>query len=408
MNSIGPNTRTLEVDRATGATNLLFVDQHAELGGGQQISLSLVTHRFFKESFKVAVALPQEGTFSRELQAAGITVYLLPGTALQNGPKRVSDLIAFCANFRHQYKWFASKLKEDKYDALYTSSPRYLLPALLACMRRDKRLYFHVHCFYRKFYQELFLALLFSSPRITDIFCPSQACLNWVRTRLRRTRNVHYVPNWIPNDANEASSPPLNILPTRYVGSFKIGIVGRIVRIKGHDIFLKAIRKLLNERLNIEAYIVGSELYNEGDRFADTLRMQYSDDPRIHFVGERRPIDLVYRQLSCVVIPSRTEVFGLVAIEAMRMRTPVIVSDVDELPFIVGKGDCGLVFKAGDVDDLATALKTLMNDNELSRSLADEAYNRTIATYSRERSVALIVERLMTPGSSASRTDPRI
>jgi 1,4-alpha-glucan branching enzyme len=179
--------------------------------------------------------------------------------------------------------------------------------------------------------------------------------------------------------------------------------VGRIARIKGQDIFLCAARQLLHAGEEAEFYVVGSgEHFEPG--FEASLRREFGSHRRIHFTGLINPVSSVYSQVSCVVVPSREEAFGLVPIEAMSHCLPVIVSDVSELPQIVGHGDEGLVFRSGDVGALAEAMKRLMQDSDLRSRLAKAGREKVRANYSSGHGINRIGSILRSLVSATSET----
>jgi glycosyltransferase involved in cell wall biosynthesis len=79
------------------------------------------------------------------------------------------------------------------------------------------------------------------------------------------------------------------------------------------------------------------------------------------------------------VLPSLEEGFGLPALEAMQVGTPVVVSDRGALPEVVG--DAGIQVDALDVPALAGAIAALLSDPERRRTCA-EAGRRRAQTFS--------------------------
>jgi glycosyltransferase involved in cell wall biosynthesis len=92
--------------------------------------------------------------------------------------------------------------------------------------------------------------------------------------------------------------------------------------------------------------------------------------------------------MDCLVLPSRTtrkwkEQFGRVLIEAMACEVPVIGSDSGEIPNVIG--DCGLIFREGDVDDLSSKLELLINDYDLRVELAERGRQRVLNNFTQEK-----------------------
>ena len=105
-----------------------------------------------------------------------------------------------------------------------------------------------------------------------------------------------------------------------------------------------------------------------------------------------------YRSHDALVLPSTYEGFGMVVIEAMSQRLPVVVTPVGCARAFVEDGVSGLVVPARDAAALADALARLMGDAALRARLADAAFARvrgmtwantarlTLASYERARS----------------------
>src|SRR5205823_8369390 len=85
-------------------------------------------------------------------------------------------------------------------------------------------------------------------------------------------------------------------------------------------------------------------------------------------------LDALYRGAAALAVPSRSEGFGLPALEAMARGCPVVASDAGALPEVVG--DAGLLVKPGDADALAGALEDLLADDALATSLGAAGHRR--------------------------------
>jgi N-acetyl-alpha-D-glucosaminyl L-malate synthase BshA len=105
------------------------------------------------------------------------------------------------------------------------------------------------------------------------------------------------------------------------------------------------------------------------------------------FVG-KQPQSQIRDYLSVadlLLLPSQTESFGLVALEAMACEVPVIATRVGGLPEVVIDGETGYLFDVGDVDQMAgAALRILSDDGECER-LGKQGRSRAVTHFTTEK-----------------------
>jgi glycosyltransferase involved in cell wall biosynthesis/GT2 family glycosyltransferase len=154
-----------------------------------------------------------------------------------------------------------------------------------------------------------------------------------------------------------------------------IGYVGRLEAHKGVDVLLEAIARLDHATLRVAG--AGPEEEALRTRVAE-LRI----GDRVELVGAVGQDQLpdFYRSLDVLAVPSLPtpgwlEQFGRVVVEAMASGVPVVASDTGALPDVVD--DAGLLVPPGDPEALATALKSVLEDDatrgELSRRGVEQA-----------------------------------
>lgn len=99
------------------------------------------------------------------------------------------------------------------------------------------------------------------------------------------------------------------------------------------------------------------------------------DDEALVFLPPASHADLsdLYRAATVTVVPSRTESFGLVALESQACGTPVVASDVGGLRTTVRHDETGLLVPAGDVVATANALERLLTDPAMHAAFASRA-----------------------------------
>ncbi len=184
-------------------------------------------------------------------------------------------------------------------------------------------------------------------------------------------------------------APPPPPAPTRLVA------IGRLIPIKGFDILLAAFAQA-RERLPE----LTLELAGAGPLEAE---LRAAAPPGVTLLG-RVPAGPVLERNAIVVVPSRGEGFGLVALEAAERGRAAIVSDVGGLPEIVADGETGTVFPVGDVTALAEAIVSLAGDGERTRAYGSAARGRALEVFSASAAadgVAAVYRELLQKRSSA-------
>ena len=157
----------------------------------------------------------------------------------------------------------------------------------------------------------------------------------------------------------------------------KVLFAGRFDFQKGVDVLLEAVQDL-GDRLTVR--LVGGGVVN-------SLRLPESLPSHVTNLGWLDRTDVSAQMKSCdvLVVPSRWEGFGLVAVEAMRLGIPVIASGVGGLREILGDGQYGIVVPPEDPQALRSALLSLTPERLLE--LSNLGRNRFLAAYSSERMV---------------------
>lgn len=141
-----------------------------------------------------------------------------------------------------------------------------------------------------------------------------------------------------------------------------VAFVGRIQPLKGVDVAIKAIARLDGVRL----LVVGGPSGVMGESELGRLQaMAAALAPgRVTFLPPRPHADIacVYVAADAVIVPSRSESFGLVAVEAQACGTPVVASRVGGLAYSVEDGQSGYLIAGHDPADYARALAAILDD----------------------------------------------
>ncbi len=161
--------------------------------------------------------------------------------------------------------------------------------------------------------------------------------------------------------------------------------VGRLVHEKGYDVAIAALAEVVEQFPGTRLTIAGDGPERRAlERLVRTLGLEHA----VEFTGWASPnqVSSIINSSAIVLVPSRAEGFGLVALEAMLMGRPVVASDVGGLPEVVGDGHGGVLVPSDDPRAMASAIVALLMDPVLdSKGARGRAY--ALREHSLSRSV---------------------
>ncbi len=193
------------------------------------------------------------------------------------------------------------------------------------------------------------------------------------------------VPNGVDAKKFDFHFPDREAFRRNYAADEEIIIfhAGRNVREKGVQVLIDAFKKVLGRQPKSKLVIVGG-----GDK--TWLKNQAAGlgiSDRIYFTGfvDDQTLLKLYRVSDVAAFPSLYEPFGIVALEAMAARVPVVVSDIGGLVEVVDHDINGIVTWANNSDSLAWGiLEVLGKSPRQVRKMTDAAFEKAATIFSWE------------------------
>ena len=198
--------------------------------------------------------------------------------------------------------------------------------------------------------------------------------------------------------------------------------VGRMQFIKGTDVAVDALAELRDRNPHLASRTrgillgaasgtgveAGGGAVRSSSTYLQELTAAIANEPSVEIrppVPSHVLVDY-YRAADVLIVPSRSESFGLVAAEAAASGLPAIASAVGGLPEIVEHGHSGLLIADHNPHHWATAIETLLIDTDLRAELAGHAVDRA-ERFDWGRTVAAVLDALPeTSGASSRPTEP--
>ena len=171
--------------------------------------------------------------------------------------------------------------------------------------------------------------------------------------------------------------------------SAALGFVGALYPLKGPHVLLDAFELV---DIPCELALLGPAEV-EYKKSLEQQAMRCGN--KVTFLGFHQDVDSFMDRIELLVVPSIAyESFGMVILEAMKHRKPVICSDFGGMKEVVEHGVTGLVVPAGDKQALAKAIVALMSDAGVRRQMG-EAGSRRLAEHFTSDKMAAQYEQLM-------------
>jgi len=241
--------------------------------------------------------------------------------------------------------------------------------------------------------------------------------LRWVKTAMpylkwflrwaaRRSDRVAAISSYTADEVRALADVPIDVIPyttslpeaaahriAKSPGAtFTVLFVGRLVERKGVVVLVEAIDRLARER-DVRLVIVGDG--PERGRLEQRVR-ELRLGQRVTLRGQvtAEVLQEAYATADAFVLPAivdrrgDTEGLGVVLLEAMNHRVPVVASRIGGIPDIVEDGVSGLLLPPGDAEALARAIGRLAHDQALARRLGDAGHHRLRERFSWDAIVA--------------------
>jgi glycosyltransferase involved in cell wall biosynthesis len=149
---------------------------------------------------------------------------------------------------------------------------------------------------------------------------------------------------------------------------------------KAIDVLLRAAKPLLTSDSSLTLILAGDgPLRDELEELASSLGIRH----QTMFLGTQGASEVARLLHGCetMVLPSRMEPFGIVLIEAMACKTPVVASDVGGIPEIIEHEVNGILVEPDNPEALTAGLRRVLTDSDLRRKIAENGYARVMERF---------------------------
>jgi hypothetical protein len=338
---------------------------------------------------QVVAILASNGPLSDALRDDGIHHETVPFMALRKLALREQGAARFTFSLLREAIRLAQVVRDHRPAAVYANTiiaPQWILAARLAGVP----VICHVHelatdmSFNRA--RVLYAPLRLATLTIANSYATREL---FVRAHPALARRSVTIPNGIPLPPYVAPRPGRR-------GPVHLLVVGRLSVNKGQDVAIRAVAMLVARGCDVVLDLVGGVFpgYEQHERELVGLVEELGLRERVRFLGYRDELRSSYAEADIVLVPSRMESFGLVAVEAMASGRPVIASAVGGLAEIVRAGSTGWLVPPEDAAALAAGVLDVLDDPGSTQAIVDRAADvvrrdYSVASYSASLASAL-------------------
>jgi glycosyltransferase involved in cell wall biosynthesis len=194
------------------------------------------------------------------------------------------------------------------------------------------------------------------------------------------TGNGVHIEEYVPKDLGHFQSQVIRLHGLSEATKI-IVFVGRKQEYKGIATLVDALRILAPEE-DVALFLAGPSSPWFEAYYATLSRQERERIIDLGTVSEQVKVNLLHLA-DVLVLPSRFEAFGIVFLEAWACGTPVIGAATGAIPSVVGEG--GLTFEYGNVQDLATKLRMMLNQAERRREMAARGQQQLLDSFTWEK-----------------------
>jgi glycosyltransferase involved in cell wall biosynthesis len=356
---------------------ILFISHSGYNGGAQTVLKELVSSLSEKNLFKkIFFIYPKSHGVSLFKFFKTYRVFVDRIYFFVSPPKLLFQSLIFILNIP-AFFYLGIYIMIKRVNIVYINSSVNLMPLVLSSLLR-KKIIFHIH------------------ESTNDLVRVTPTYTNWLYKSLLFRANIHTIfvshnsknlwekdlnVNFNSKNYSVIYSPikQLDIVDSSNNNNDKLtfGFLGTISALKNIEIILYALAQLKKEQVGVEfSFIIcgeGNNIFN-----LKKLAHQLEINNFVFFESPSNNVSIFFSKIDVLIQPSLNESWGLVAIESMISKKPVIMTNRSGLTDIFEDNIHCLYFDATDAGDLFSKIKLIISEN-VRQKLVTTAYEKVIS-----------------------------
>lgn len=371
--------------------NILFVSHSAELNGAERILLQTLK-KINKERFNPILVLPQPGPLAAEAKKMGLETQIVAMKWwLTEKAKRWKQPVSWLWNIKSVFQ-ISEIIRRRKISLLFSNSSAAFSGALAAKAKRIPHIW-SIH------------EILCGKNPLLYFFLGNRVLVNllvWLSTRIivnssstgkafKGRKKVCLIYNGL--EIRNKNNLPLDDLRKEFsLGSkdLVLGVVGKIYKEKGQREMILALNSICQIFPKVKLLIVGGVKEQDYYLGLKELVNERNLEEHVCFTGYRKDIFNLLRLMNLLVVSSSVDSFGLTALEAMAVGTPVLAVRAGGLPEIISHGKNGFLVDSRKPEVLQEAVKSILENPSKAAEVAERGFRTATERFSLEEQVKKI------------------
>jgi glycosyltransferase involved in cell wall biosynthesis len=280
------------------------------------------------------------------------------------------------------------KVEEIKPDVILVNNEKSLAFVLSSKKLRRLPIVVYIRCWATR--DQISLAYLWAlKHKVSAIIAHARDAISQLSHRGIKSNKLYYVPNTIDiDDVKFRSSATIedsiggkDLYPVILLSS------ARLEPRKGYVAAIKALALLCKRGYNPALWLPGAIAVGGVHSYVDDLKelIKALDlQNNVFFLGWRNDMPAIINASNIVILPSHTEGFPRVILEAMLLKRPVVATPVGGIPDAIIDSGTGFLFPIDDENELADKLCTLISNDKLRKQVVENAYKKFVREFTPE------------------------
>lgn len=358
--------------------HILFIHSSSEMYGSDR-SLLYLMKELDKSKYKLTVLLPCDGPLVTELNRVnGVSVDIYEVAVLRRKNLSFGGMLRYCQDFVSSYNYIKKMVKEQHIDVVYTNVAVVFPGAIAATFSKNCKSVWHIREIIKSKKERAVVSTIVN--HFADVIIANSKATG--EAICKKPNKLRIVYNAVDiKDSAVIHRDKKNIV---------VGMAGRINRWKGQKLFVDMAEIVHKERPAVR-YVIAGAAYAGEEYLEDELKQYIADkglSDVVCLLGQVDDMDKFYQSLDIFVLPSiQPEPFGLVVIEAMEERLPVIATNHGGPIEIINDGEDGYLVPFDTADIMAERCVQLCDDWNLRNNIGKKAQEKKRNMFSLEKTV---------------------